>query len=94
MAVLDGAGTCGRKASGREPAEYRRMAAPVELAHAKAARGGDPQIAQSLTQIQQILSAAKPREASPVQLDIPQLTRQVYDQFERELRIEKERRGL
>ena len=52
-------------------------------------------LTQTLAQVQQTLSSAdKLRQVAPPAVDVPYLTRQVYDQFERELRIEKERRGL
>ena len=40
-----------------------------------------------------ISSIRLPAPAAAPEVNIPQLTREVYNQLERELRIEKERRG-
>jgi hypothetical protein len=72
-----------------------RQTAPVSLSFVRHEDHSNTAITQTLAQIQQTLAAnGKAREAAVPQVDIPYLTRQVYDQFERELRIERERRGL
>ncbi|MGE0825100.1 MAG: hypothetical protein AB7G75_04620 [Candidatus Binatia bacterium] len=59
----------------------------------------DNSLTSGLSQaVQSLQHTLKKAMAAPVvstpQVDVNRLTRQVYDQFERELRIEKERRGL
>ncbi len=72
-----------------------RQTAPISLTFVRHEANPTAAITQTLAQIQQTLSSnGNSREAAPATVDIPYLTRQVYDQFERELRIEKERRGL
>jgi hypothetical protein len=67
---------------------------PVSLTFVKRESNHTESITRALAEIQQSLNVTHSRETAPAAVDIPYLTRQVYDQFERELRIERERRGM
>ena len=75
------------------PAPTRHAAPPMAMAHVKPSPRESVDLKQSLEQIQQTLNAIQPRPTAAA-VDIPHLTRQVYGHLERELRIEKERKGL
>jgi hypothetical protein len=91
----------GRQSAGGDPVSRvpaslpTRQTTPVSLNFIRHETNFNTAITQTLAQIQQTIAAnGKPHSVAVPQIDIPHLTRQVYDQFERELRIERERRGL
>lgn len=68
---------------------------PISLTYAKPEAPQLGNLSQTLAQLQQTLNDTKPQPmAAAPAVDIHGLTRQVCDQLERELRIERERRGL
>lgn len=68
---------------------------PVSLAYARLETTAVKEFSRLIEDVEKRLSQIRlpALSAVPSELDMRQLTRQVYDQFERELRIERERRG-
>lgn len=70
-----------------------RRPPPAPMVHARPKRPGMEGISTLLQDVQKSINNIPLAAPATPEVNIPQLTRQVYDQLERELRIEKERRG-
>ena len=67
---------------------------PPSLVYSRLLRPGMNAISSALEEVKRSISEIRLPAVPPAQeVDIQHLTRHVYDHFERELRIEKERRG-
>jgi hypothetical protein len=72
------------------------MLRPPKMKLAVSERKAAPDLRGELQNIERRLKSIKPTESSPPQsnIDIHQISERVYDEIERKLRIERERRGL